>query len=343
MITIRHTPAGGTTIKGTTRDDGTADLITRSGTSRPRFRLTRDQTFWYLPRSRGGPANQELIDQVAAALIAAGHEVTVEVSNERPTFAEAEAARVEAAQGRAERFTRYAANAAVRSQDAWQRSIALRRSLGDEPVKLWHRSAPKHLKDIDRAHKLHGKSIEEDAKEAHWDRRAEAAAHYEQHRRNPGRTLRRIARLEALLRLYERRQALQERQPVPDDAKLAAQAAAGREKTARLIADTREELAFWRDVITQAAAAGAKVWSAADFTPGDYALHGNRWFKVLRANPKTITVPRRYDLRPEDEVVDPTGTSRTGTLPYDDLSGRMSATEMAAKLAADRPGATSAQ
>ncbi|WP_030247638.1 DUF3560 domain-containing protein [Streptomyces sp. NRRL S-350] len=343
MITIRHTPAEGTTIKGTTRGDGTADLITRSGTSKPRFRLTRDQTLWYLPRSRSGPANQELIDHVAAALIEAGHEVTVEVSNERPTFAEAEAARVEAAQGRAERFTRYAEGAAVRAEDAWQRSVALRRSLGDEPVKLWHRSATKHLKDIDRAHQLHGKSIQEDAKEAHWDRRADAAAHYEQHRRNPGRTLRRIARLEALLRLYERRQAVQAQQPTPDDAELAAQAAEGREKTARLIADTVEELTFWRDVIARAEAGGTKVWSAADFTSGDYALHGKRWFKVLHANAKTITVPRRYDLRPEDEVVEPTETSGKGRLPYDDLSGRMSAAAMAAKLAADRSGATSAQ
>jgi len=57
------------------------------------------------------------------------------------------------------------------------------------------------------------------------------------------------------------------------------------------------------------------TYSRANIAKGDEVLYSGDWYPVLRANPKTVTVPSRYSARP-------------GTLPY-------------AKIAGRRPGPTS--
>ncbi|KOU37652.1 hypothetical protein [Streptomyces sp. WM6378] len=56
------------------------------------------------------------------------------------------------------------------------------------------------------------------------------------------------------------------------------------------------------------------------------------WYAVLRANPKTLTVPHMFNGTGRTVVhADQNHYSGTSTLPYDKVTGRMSAEEMRQK------------
>lgn len=96
-IEICHTAEDGTLVHGTNKGDGTNVILKASG-----FRWFRTLGLWGIPGSRDRQPNIFKIDRAAAALRAAGHEVTVNVdSNHRPA-AEAEADRAQRQQDRAD-------------------------------------------------------------------------------------------------------------------------------------------------------------------------------------------------------------------------------------------------
>jgi hypothetical protein len=77
-------------------------------------------------------------------------------------------------------------------------------------------------------------------------------------------------------------------------------------------------------------AKGAKVWSRADFTKGDFAQwEGRTWFEVLRVNAKSVSIPALIAganvpvLRKADSRM-----SWTDTVPYDKITGRKTAAEI---------------
>lgn len=87
----------------------------------------------------------------------------------------------------------------------------------------------------------------------------------------------------------------------------------------RQSAELEEQLSHWRCVVAQAEAAGLKIWSAEDFSRGDYVEYRGAWHEVLRVNRRSVTVPRADD--------DPAWTWTIGY--HDGITGRMSAEEMA--------------
>ncbi|GAA2590308.1 transposase family protein [Streptomyces tubercidicus] len=81
-------------------------------------------------------------------------------------------------------------------------------------------------------------------------------------------------------------------------------------------------------------ARGFKVWSRTDFQRGDYVQRrGGRWFAVLRVNSKSVTVPHIQNGIGQ-KVVHAEGSRLdwTYTVPYDEVTGRMSAEEMTQHL-----------
>lgn len=95
----------------------------------------------------------------------------------------------------------------------------------------------------------------------------------------------------------------------------------------RQSAELGEQLTHWHGVVAQAEAAGLKVWSAEDFTRGDFVEYRGTWYLVLRVNRRSVTVPYVGD--------DPTWT---WTINYHDgITGRMSAEEMAGHRQDQRP------
>ncbi|MDJ0386123.1 DUF3560 domain-containing protein [Streptomyces sp. G-G2] len=330
-ITIKHTRREGTLVTGTGRGDGSGEILKRrvyGWSSRP-YKYSRNLGCWYFPHSRDKQADTRAINQLAENLRAGGFTVAVTVDeDDRRTFAQAEADRVERAEGRAERFGGYADSAATNADalHAKARSMASRIPFG-QPVQSGHYSENSDRRFRERIHDTFGKSIKEDDRAAHWSNREEAAANYERYRNDPPRTLRRIEKLEADLRHWDRVLSGETGSWNLEDAEEAAEVRRRRAE----VAEEREE---WRKIIAEAEKEGFKVWSKGDFTRGDYVRCRGRWYEVLRVNPKSVTVPSILNVH--QEVVtreNSTFGDMTHTLKYDGVAGRKSPEEMAEHLA----------
>ncbi|MGA4842106.1 DUF3560 domain-containing protein [Streptomyces sp. G45] len=330
-IEITHTRREGTLITGTSKGDGSAEVLqTRhyaSGYTKT-ARFSHHLGCWYLPHSRDKRTSKPMLDALADRLRAEGFEVTVTVDEtDRRTFAEAEAERVERAEDRAERFAQYADNAAARSEAAWRRGHEIADGIPmGQPILVGHHSERRARRDQERIDNAMRTSVGERDKAGYWSGREKAAAGYEQFRKNPARTLRRIDKLQAELRAVEKWQRGESAHGYPqniDDPEVRQELEIQRQ-------ELTEEIVYWQGVIKEAEARGFKVWSRTDFRRGDYVRAGGRWWEVLRVNAKSLTTPHLH-LGIEKKVIRATDMPRPGStwrFTYDEVSGRMSADEM---------------
>lgn len=326
-LTITHTRADGTLLDGSRKGDGVFEIVRGH-----RFWFGRSLPgFLFIRNSRDKQADRWSIRGAAQALAAAGWTVVVDIDEDtRRTFKEAEAERVQRAEERAERYTQAASAAAGRSEaaDAGVRRIAHGIPLG-QPILVGHHSEGRARRDIARMDAGMRRSIDEGRNAERYAEKAATAAAYEAFRNNPGRTLRRIAKLEAELRGVRRWLAGEQYQGY------------ARALTPGLVAELNrrveeieEELQGWRDVIAKAEADGFKVWGRADFQKGDFVRWHGRWWEALRVNPKTVTVPHIFNDGPVVSQETNRYPGLTYTLRYDEVSGRKTAEEMRALLAA---------
>ncbi|MGW2882552.1 DUF3560 domain-containing protein [Streptomyces sp. NPDC001233] len=324
-IEIIHSRSEGTLIEGSTKGDGVYEIVRRHG-----FRYMPSIGQIGIRQSRDRAAKTWYINAAAAALREAGFEVnvTIDESNRR-SFAEAEADRVERAEGRAERFSGYADNAAARSDSAYQHGHQIADGIPmGQPILVGHHSERRARRDVERMDHAMRTSISEGEKASYWSGRQRAAEGYEQFRKAPRRTLRRIERLQADLRRVQRRQREESAE------------GSGRDVTNQELVirheELTEEIAYWEAVIAEAEKNGFKVWSKADFKKGDFVRRGKTWFEVLRVNAKSVTIPHIHNgigggvVRASDNKLD----GWTWLLTYDEVFGRRSAEEMEAALAA---------
>ncbi|WUT01790.1 DUF3560 domain-containing protein (plasmid) [Streptomyces sp. NBC_00708] len=321
-IEITHTRADGTLLEGSSKGDGVFEIVRRH-----RFWFGRSLPgVLFIRQSRDKAADWWSINGAAQALRAEGWTVIIDVDEDaRRTFGEAEADRVERAEARAERFEEYAGNAASRSEAAWRgaRQIADGIPLG-QPILVGHHSEARARRDQERIDAGYRKSITEDAKAKRYAGRAASAGAYEAFRTNPARTLRRIKSLEADARRVEKW--------------LAGKSAGGYTEslTPARVAELKrrqeelaDELGYWRHVIEQAEGEGFRVWGPADFKKGDFAQMRGRWYEVLRVNKVTLSVPGGPDIQPVISLETHAYPGMRGTRPYDEVTGRMSAEQMA--------------
>jgi hypothetical protein len=124
---------------------------------------------------------------------------------------------------------------------------------------------------------------------------------------------------------------------------------ARREELTRRLAEYDEELTYWAETIKEAERRGFKVWGRADFIKGDFVRWRGSWYEVTRVNAKTATVPHIHAAFDGGavgavdgcRVVTRAATAETRhkgstyTLPYNEVSGRMSAEQMRAALAGE--------
>lgn len=85
MPTITHTHAAGTVIEGTSRGDGSAEILKPNG-----WRWGRSIGTWFVPNSRDHLPNPGKISRTADALRIAGFVVDNTVSTEHRSTAEVE-------------------------------------------------------------------------------------------------------------------------------------------------------------------------------------------------------------------------------------------------------------
>ncbi|MEU4199181.1 DUF3560 domain-containing protein [Streptomyces sp. NPDC026294] len=326
-IAITHTRREGTLIEGTSRGDGSAEILRLREYGRTRrqpFRWSRNLDCWYLPHSRDHATYTPSLELLAQRLRDAGFEVTLTIDNaDRRSFSEAEQDREEKAEARAERFAGYADTAARASEAAWKASheISERFAFG-QPILIGHHSEGRARRDHARMDNAMRKSISESDRAEHWTGRAQAAANYERFKRDPGRTLRRLGKLRADLRAVEKWQRGESAKGFsrnPSDLELEIEHQ-----------ELTEEIEHWEAVIKDAEARGFKDWSKADFTRGDFVLYRGTWYEVLRVNAKSVTIPHIHNGTGK-RIVRATGNRHDGwtwTAPYDDVSGRKNADEM---------------
>ncbi|MCW2898662.1 MAG: hypothetical protein JWO67_927 [Streptosporangiaceae bacterium] len=328
MITIRHSHADGTLIEGSRRGDGIFEILRGLGDN---WRWMPSIGRIGIRQSRDRVAQRGRIERAAAALRAAGHEVAVEIDeSDRRSFADAEADRYDRAEDRAEYHgdvagrARQAADAAYGAEDGILKHIP-----PGQPILVGHHSEGRHRRDLARADAHRRRGRDEVDRSRYHEGRADAAASYQAGRESIPTTQRRIAKLEAEERQLTRRLNGTGLALHGEDAPASGAYA---ERLRVRLADIAEELVYWREHVAAAEAAGVKVWSRADFTRGDFVRFLGKWYEVLRVNGKSVTIPAMIS----DGLVvtrDNTRLSWTDTVPYDKVTGRKSAEEIAALLA----------
>ncbi|MBD2829862.1 DUF3560 domain-containing protein [Streptomyces globisporus] len=331
-ITITHTRQDGTILTGSRKGDGVYEIVRHHN-----FRSSRHVAGLYIRGSRDKESSWR-INAAAAALREAGHTVTIEIDDEeKRSFAEIEAERVQRAEEREERASdradRAASSADARRAKADQ--ISERFWMG-QPILVGHHSEGRARRDQERIHSNMRASFADRDRATYWGNRAEAAAHYEKHRNDPHRTLRRLKGLRADLRSLERER----------------KAAAERgwefsERRERRMRELTEEIAYWEALVEEAAANGVKIWGPEDFAPGDYVRYMNSYFQVARVNPATLSIAWNLRLAPKQVMTleDATNDGRvwTHTADYTKVQWRCPEEAMNAFLADGKvPGKKSA-
>lgn len=316
-LTIEHTDEQGTTIDGTSRGDGTAEVLKTAG-----WRWSRTLGAWYIQRSRNTPPKRHAIARTVEALEAAGFTVAVSI-DATPTDRDAVEARREAdAVTRAERLD----DRAERAEQAAQTSREAARAISDriplgQPILVGHHSEGRARRDAARLTGHMDASLEhaETARRVREAARTAAAAPGARH--NPVTVANRLERLAASVRGDEQTLAELERiagvagerhsgqegidgqegpgQPDSFYERLRVDNAAALAVTVReRLEATRADLAYWQDVRAQQLADGtATNYGRHNVATGDQVQVRGRWYPVLRANAKTVSVRGEFGAR----------------------------------------------
>ncbi|MFE4019267.1 DUF3560 domain-containing protein [Streptomyces sp. NPDC059101] len=332
-IEITHTPADGTQVHGTERGDEAGKILSRKEYGRRggmKFKWCSDLECWILYHSRDDDAHTWTINKLQQYLEEAGYTVDVTIDNDiERSVAEAEAERAGRALDRTARYEEYAGNAAARSEGAHRSAHAIADVIPPgQPVLVGHHSERGHRRALSRMDGHMRRSIDEDRKAKHWAERAASAANFQAYREDPHRTLRRLEGLNKELRdiaKWKRGQSAcgYTRSTTPE----------GLAKLAREERRARARVAYWEGIVAQAEADGLKIWRPEDFRKGDWVNTGGTWREVVRVSKKSLTVPsaswtgRAYLAKADLDGTEWEG--RTGTCPYDRVTGRATAAEVA--------------
>lgn len=292
-LTITHTRADGTLIDGTSRGDGTNEILKAN-----RWRWSRFLGSWFVPHSRDNSAKMHVINPTAQALREAGFSVELDINDSARPTAEVEADKAERAEARAEALEAKAERKENKAQAANQASLTALNSLpeGGEPIKIGHHSETRHRNAIDRAHKAMGRSVEASREAQRAAERAETAKHTTGARYNPTTVSNRIDKIEAQNRSLQRSldgYIAHRGSPYAEQK----QAATGerREYLLNLLAEGEDQLAYWRGVRADQIGSGEVVEYSKDvISAGDVVkVRGSGWWRVVRANAKTVSVESR--------------------------------------------------
>jgi hypothetical protein len=306
MLRIVHRFLEGTLIDGTSRGDGSAEILKAHG-----WRWGRSIGMWFVPRSREQVANAAAIEAVRAALVADGFEVEVDVDQARPAIAEVEQARISRQEARVESLEAYAGRAAAQAGAAWENVDTRIGQLppGGEPIKVGHHSEGRHRAAIARADRAITKAVAALSEQRMAEARAAAAASTTGHRYAPVTVANRIAKLSAEGRAAARDVRGTGSRGRPGDTSPAA--IEWQARRARDLEQLQEELAFWQQVRDEQVASGVTTnFGPADIAAGDLVLFRSTWCRVLRANQTTVTVATEFGR---------------GRIPYPQIRGHQAA------------------
>lgn len=313
-ITISHTSAHGTLVEGTTRGDGSAQTlktVVNPHTGRAgAWRWSRNLGNWYIPRSRDARPNVALIEATKTALETAGFEVHLDVDDTRRSTAEVEADAVDRQEQRVRALEAKATRTAEAAQAAAQRAHELseRMPLG-QPILVDHYSAPAMTRAYEKIARASRASIESSAAAGDAAAKAKTASTTTSNRYSPGAIRRRLDKLSAELRRWERardghtRTLFVDGRGVRHVETTAAASGAYRDRAVEEIARLHDQIAYWQGELDQQAAGGAQLWDATTVRVNDRVrFWSTQWGVVRRVNAKTVSLAGRSGRLPYDQI-----------------------------------------
>ena len=297
MITIKHTHKDGTLVYGTSKGDGTAEILKAN-----RFRWFPSIKLWGVAQSRDHLAKRWQIDGAAESLRAAGHEVEVEIDDTPRDVAEVKADRAERLDDRYERLTATAQRNAAECEARMARADEIVGGRNGQPRLNGHHSArhwdadQKRIEQNDRAAQVAFGKAEYASRAAAVVGRADA------YRELPAAIIRRIDRTEAELRqtmhnINGTRPANDWRGAYGYDREPAS--GAWLEQLTARKAFLEHQLAADREALAEHEASGYVRLTRETVHKGDTVHWGATWGDgmggaiVTRTNPKTVTLDRR--------------------------------------------------
>lgn len=289
MITITHTHEAGTTVAGTSREDGTAEIFKREG-----WRWGRSIMSWYLPHSRDKLADRHRISNAARNLEAAGHQVSVSIDDTPRSAAEVEASKTLRQDQRVAGLTTRAARLAAQEQDADARLEVAKQSVPPmgQPILVGHHSEGKHRRSIDKLDKAMRRSIDAGLEAQRGARAAETAAKTTDHRYSPVTVANRIESIEAEIRGLDRHlNGYRRAAGTPYAEGVPAAAGTDREHLLQRRSIEVDALNYWQQIRARQVSDGAATnFQASDISKGDEVLYRGSWYVVARVNKKTVSV-----------------------------------------------------
>ncbi|MCD2114392.1 DUF3560 domain-containing protein [Rhodococcus rhodochrous] len=313
-LTITHTHAEGTLIDGTSRGDGSAEILKAQ-----RWRWSRNLGSWYIPQSRDRRAKLPQINATATALRAAGFTVELDIDDTYRPTARVEADKIARQAARVDALDAKADRKAGTAEAAWAADQAAHDALpeGGEPIKVGHHSETRHRRAVEKSWNALSKAVAAERKAATARGRADAAAKTTDHRYAPVTVARRIDKLTAELRRLERdrdgyTRTLHTNKQTGQKYVETHEAASGdyRERVLAEIEHTADELAYWKGVRAHQIDAGtATAYNRDVVAVGDLVRYVGHFHRVLKVNAKTVTI---------GSIV---GGSWTDRVPYTEIRG----------------------
>lgn len=295
-LIIEHTDEQGTLLTGSSRGDGSAEVVKALG-----WRWGRSIGMWFIPRSRNQPPKRPLIERTRAALEEADFTVEVAIDTTPQDRAEVEQRLTE----QADRRTGMLSARADREEARAHARLAASKQITDsiplgQPLLADHHSYSADLRRRERAARHYDAALEHQGQADRATRAAKVAEAATGARNAPVTVANRIERLATQIRKDERALARADQSGHNESS----WAVATRER----LDHDRADLAHWQEVRARQIADGlATNYNRDTVHAGDHIRYGKRWYRVLRSNPKTVTI----------EVAPPGGgTPKPSTLPW---------------------------
>ena len=313
MITITHTPATGTLLEGTTKGDGTNQLLRAGGLH---WRWSAHLGAWYLPRTRDTAPQTAVITATAETLRTAGHTVTVTIHTGHRSTAEVEADRAERQQDRADALAAKASRQADAARAAHEHARQLTEHIPfGQPILVGHHSEGRMRRHAKRIHAAMDATVQAATEAEETQRRAQVAQIGTDARYNPVTIANRITRLTAEhARITRQLNGHTRTVAVSTDGTRHIETttpASGQhhDRLTQRLAHITGQLTYWQAIRQEQITTGtATGHGPATIHKGDTVQIRGRWYTVVRANKKTVTVPSTLgawtDTAPYHEIQD---------------------------------------
>jgi Domain of unknown function (DUF3560) len=297
-LIITHTQPDGTLLDGSTKGDGVLEIVKAHG-----FRWFPSIGAIGIRGSRDHVAREHTINAAAAALRAAGHDVTVTIDNTPRDRGDVLADQAERLDDRYAALTAKAQRRAGEAAAAYNRADEIAgRFEGGQPIILGHHSTRKALRDRERMSAAMQRGVAAQRAAETTAVRAEAVGSAAAYSERPGVTARRIARQESDLRIVLRDLEGYTRRHLDGHGRVFmvdTHAPAEDEHRRRLLdrqADLEARLEYDRKLLDDAITDGRHVvHSKETLHVGDQVTWGLGWYEISKVNRTTVKVHRDND------------------------------------------------